>query len=247
MILRYRSWAIEFYVFWLIASILAMSLFYSLGLWQLQRYQDKQEWLYTQSEWSIEGFFLPNFTVYLDNKILNGVPGYEVFQAFQLHKKNNKKTSPELVLISRGFVAQPKNNQQHYSRSTLPTIHLPSSEGKQAIILSTKKIGINLRKYPRTYLESDLTRLRATLRMSKLDLPEIEKILKTQFVQLKLPLQTSYYCSLSNTSPYQLSPLPETNTWLKPHKHLGYAAQWFAFCLLTLILFIRFGIRRIKQ
>ncbi len=236
-----RRWTIQFNFFWLVVSMLAIGLFYALGTWQLQRYQDKQGWIEAQSEIMIEGKFLPNFTLYLDNKIMDNKPGYEVFQAFQL--KNNASL-PQTVLISRGWVAQPKNKQDHYDRGHLPQVTLPDSENLETVPLKAKMIKTTQPKYAITHLETTLTPAKTTIRASRLDIPEIEKALQKHTPPL--PLVSAYYFSLPKESVYQLTPLPEVKNWLNPHKHLGYAAQWFLFCLITLFLFLRFGTRLIK-
>ena len=110
MNLSYRCAKIQFNPIWLLISMLAMGVFCSLGMWQIQRYQDKQLWLETQAEQIIEGRFLEDFMLYIDNKIKGSTPGYEVFQAFQL---TSKTSPPQAVLISRGWIAQPKNSQDN--------------------------------------------------------------------------------------------------------------------------------------
>jgi cytochrome oxidase assembly protein ShyY1 len=222
-------------LWWLIVSILAMYLFHSLGMWQLQRYEAKKNWLDQQSEIELKGVLLNNFTLYIDNKIMHQKPGYEVFQAFQLIKKNHLST--EVALISRGWIEQPKNAQQHHDRSYLPQISLSSQEPIQ---IKTQKIAFIPTKYGITHFEINKKNTELTIRASRLDLVEVQKILNKQANQLKLI--ASYYLTLPKNSAYQLTPLPETSTWLHPHKHLGYALQWFAFELITLFLFIRFGL-----
>ena len=126
MVVKHPRWTLQFGFWWLIVTILTMSLFYFLGMWQLQRYHDKQNWLETQSEIEIEGTFLDNFILFIDNKIMHQKPGYEVFQAFQL--RENTRLTSQVVLISRGWIEQPKNAQQHHVRSHLPQIPLPSQD-----------------------------------------------------------------------------------------------------------------------
>lgn len=243
MNMTYRAWTIEFSLLWLIASILAMALFFSLGCWQLQRYQDKQAWVEAQLEGTVEGTFLPSPLIYIDNKIMHHAPGYEVLQGFEL---KNSTSTQEVVLISRGWVAQPKNAQEHYDRSHLPLITTPNPNHiSMPLHLKTKIIKIFEPKYGITHLESFKTAGQTTtIRVSRLDISEIKKFFDNK--NNKFNLITTHYYSLPKDSEYQLSPLPEVSTWLNPHKHLGYAVQWFAFCLITLFLFIRFGMRAIK-
>lgn len=233
--------------FWLIVSILAIVLFCSLGNWQLKRYHEKQNWLEEQTDVELSGEFLDNFTIYLDNKILNQKPGYEVFQAFKPSNSNIEHN--KLVLVSRGWIEQPKDANQHHQRKYLPAISTPSGP----ILLKAKKIRRLPSKYGITH--SELYNLAPyqnssayKLRISRLDMLYIQESLKSKISNLNLTLD--YYFSLPdnlNNSAYQLTPLPEPSTWLNPHKHLGYAVQWYAFGLITLFLFARFGIcKRVK-
>lgn len=236
-----RRWTIQLNFFWLIVSMLAMGLFYYLGTWQLERYQEKKGWIESQSELTLEGQFLSDFTLYIDNKIRNNIPGYEIFQAFQL--KNNTAPS-KLVLISRGWVAQPENAQGHYDRSHLPKITLPDLPNLNPIVLKATLIKTTQPKYLTTHLETTITPTQTTIRASRLDMKEIEKTLFKH--QPPRHLISTYYLSLPKESVYQLTPLPEIKNWLNPQKHLGYAAQWLLFCLITLFLFLRFGTQLVK-
>lgn len=239
----YGSWTIRFSWFWVIASILAITLFCFLGSWQLQRYHDKQAWVETQLEGEAEGIFLESPLIFIDNKIMNQTPGYEVFQGFKL---KNTASPQEIVLVSRGWIAQPQNTQKHYDRSHLPLITTPNlNEMTTPIHLKTKTIKILPSKYGITHLESfKIPGQITTVRASRLDMPLIKEYFNKE--NNKFNLITTYYYSLPKDSEYQLSPLPEVSSWLNPHKHLGYAVQWFAFGIITLFLFIRFGMRVIK-
>lgn len=244
--LTYRHWTINFGIFWLALSLLAIGLFSSLGIWQLQRYEDKQAWLQEQPELDFHGVFLDSFVIYLDNKIMHSTPGYEIFQGFAYHTPSGQK---EIALVSRGWIAQPKNAQNHDDRSVLPEILTPQIDTPLTPIhIKTKTIPTTQSKYGITYTETNINKnpdnSKITLRISRLDIPDIQKSLDQQ--GLKIKLNTSYYLSLEKYSGYQLTPLPEPQAWLNPHKHLGYAVQWFAFGLITLFLYIRFGCRLIK-
>ena len=218
-----------------------MTLFFYLGCWQLQRYQNKQAWIEAQLEEEVQGTFLVSPLIFVDNKIMNQTPGYEVLQGFQL---KNRSSTQEVVLISRGWVAQPKNAQEHYDRSHLPLVTNPS-DPSIPIHLKTKIIKVIEPKYGISHLESfKMPGQITTIRTSRLDMLEIKKLFLKE--DSRLNLITTYYYSLPKESEYQLSPLPEVSSWLNPHKHLGYAVQWFAFCLITLFLFIRFGMCVIK-
>ncbi len=241
MNLSYRCAKLEFKLAWLLVSMITMGAFFSLGMWQLQRYQDKQLWLETQAEQIIEGLFLEDFILYIDNKIKGSTPGYEVFQAFQL---KNKTSPSQAVLISRGWIAQPKNSQDNYDRKKLPDIPLFNEKTTLHILhLKTRSIKSLPPKYGLTHFDLPQSTAPLSIRASRLDIPETQNFVNNHKQGLKLNLISDYYLSLPKTSAYQLTPLPDVKTWLNPHKHLGYAMQWFLFCLITVFLFIRFGIK----
>ena len=64
---------------------------------------------------SVEGEFLPRFTVYLDNKLNHGRVGYEVITPLKLRDGSN-------VLVNRGWVAAGT------TRDALPEVRTPAGE-----------------------------------------------------------------------------------------------------------------------
>jgi surfeit locus 1 family protein len=119
-----------------IAAILAIVIMVQLGNWQLSRAQEKesrQERLdhlslepavaLTDNEVTLEDFryrqvevrgnYLPEHTIYLDNKIYRGMAGYHILTPMRIG------TSSMHVLVNRGWVAATRD------RSKLPEVTTP--------------------------------------------------------------------------------------------------------------------------
>ena len=130
---RPRLWAIA-----LAAAACAAGI--ALGNWQLRRAEEKRVVL---PHVTVEGEFLPRFTVYLDNKLNHGRVGYEVITPLKLRDGSN-------VLVNRGWVAAGA------TRDTLPEVRTPAGQ------VSVE--GIALDGLPRVLsLQKDAGKLRQTL------------------------------------------------------------------------------------
>jgi surfeit locus 1 family protein len=123
---RPRGWGLA-------ASAIACVLFISLGNWQSRRAADKRELganldraaqsapielpsttAVVHKRVAARGHFLAERTVFLDNKLRRGRPGYEVVTPLRIGGAH--------VLVNRGWVAAPA------SREKLPEVRTPSGE-----------------------------------------------------------------------------------------------------------------------
>jgi surfeit locus 1 family protein len=130
---RPRLWAIA-----LAAAACAAGI--ALGNWQLRRAEEKRVVL---PHVTVEGEFLPRFTVYLDNKLNHGRVGYEVITPLKLRDGSN-------VLVNRGWVAAGA------TRDALPEVRTPAGQ--------VRVEGIALDGLPRVLsLQKDAGKLRQTL------------------------------------------------------------------------------------
>ena len=86
----------------------------ALGDWQLRRAEEKRATAGVPSL-VLRGEFLPKYTVFLDNKLRRGRPGYEVVQPFRI-------AGDGAVLVNRGWIAAGP------SRAQLPQIRTPAGE-----------------------------------------------------------------------------------------------------------------------
>lgn len=213
-------------------TLLFMSLFISLGVWQWNRANEKERLLQQYALRSanklplskmdvnqdlrfypvqLEGRFDQPHTFYLDNKTYQGKPGYEVYTPFKA------KGLAQPILIDRGWIALGEN------RATLPAL--------PAVPRTVKIEGILVK--PPAYFVLGALDEKSTLpwpkRIEYIDLQILSKLLGYPLFPYVLKLETG--------SPYGF-----TQTWqavmVKPEKHRGYAVQWFAFALTLLILFV---------
>ena len=86
----------------------------ALGEWQSRRAEEKRAAAGAPS-FVLRGEFVPRNTVFLDNKLRRGRPGYEVVQPFRI-------AGDGTVLVNRGWVAAGP------SRAQLPQVRTPAGE-----------------------------------------------------------------------------------------------------------------------
>ena len=110
------------------AAGLACAAGIALGQWQTGRAAEKRA-LGALERVTLEGEFVPRFTVYLDNKTHRGRVGYEVVTPLKL------KGSAEHVLVNRGWVEAAR------TRDVLPEVPTPSGE--------VRIEGVSLARLPR--------------------------------------------------------------------------------------------------
>lgn len=87
----------------------------ALGNWQTDRAAEKRALATAQVQASLRGVFDAKYTVFLDNKILRGRPGYHVVQPLRLAGGSH-------VLVNRGWAAAGA------SRAQLPEVRTPAGE-----------------------------------------------------------------------------------------------------------------------
>jgi surfeit locus 1 family protein len=96
--------------------VAACAAFIALGNWQSRRAEEKRA-LVAQLEKNrvaLDGTFLPDYTVFLDNKIRNHRAGYEVVTPLRV--------DGESVLVNRGWVEAGR------TRDVLPGVRTPAGE-----------------------------------------------------------------------------------------------------------------------
>lgn len=196
-------------------------LFLSLGIWQINRAEEKQQWLDNQqsqlndsakphsmaalaslSEFTkvrLEGRFDAGQFWHLQNQVLNGVTGFDILVPFT-------NANQQSVLINLGWSEEPLTTLDHLPLGPI-TI--------EAIV------------------------------RAPLDLPFVENIfteLESSVVEI-LPeyfpypdLINSNYLQIEPDQPYALVTHWQ-HTVMKPAKHIGYAIQWFAMAVVLLIAF----------
>ncbi len=214
-----------------IFCLLFLPLTIHLGFWQLDRADEKSIFLNAleakksqdlsvwQGDTPVEdNLFIPFEVVghyqpeifLLDNRISNGVVGYEVLSVFQLF-------TGEKILVNRGWIKAEKYREflpEIASPRQLVTLagHFYRPEGEVPIL---KQVPFSV-DWPKRIQQVEWARINQALGDKKLSaLAEFRLVSDDQVGAYK----TGW---------------PETN--MLPEKHLGYAYQWFALSAVLIIL-----------
>ena len=243
--------------FWLItcAAALGVAITASLGVWQLGRASDKealQRAIEQQSAKSglsnpdllkaseavalvhrravLTGVWLPQHTVFLDNRQMDAKPGFFVLTPFEL--TDQPSGVQKVILVQRGWVAR------HFlDRSLVPVVPTPGGvvqiEGR--IALPPSKL------YAFKGADNGLIR-------QNIDVPEFGQQIQRDFLSVAL-LQTDTVVQPGVTPTVATDGL--LRRWQQPHagveKHYGYMAQWWALSALIAILYVWFQIVRPRK
>ena len=212
------------------AAVVLLPALVALGFWQLERAQQKERLL---QSWSAPEIYnsIPDPTVlsvqpfiavelvgrfdtkrffFLDNRIRNGVVGYEVIAFFY-----PRQGSP--LLVNLGWVSAV------YDRRKLPDVLLP--EGERKVTGRVRKIA------PAFVLDESLIRSgeQWPYLIQILDAERMGSLLQETVLPLELKVMQPLVSSLDINWPVST---------MTPEKHLGYAVQWFAMSLMLCGLLI---------
>lgn len=241
MSLKFRFWLIT------LAALLSIGLTASLGRWQMGRAAQKealQTALEAQSALPVldanavlaapeplstvhrkavlRGSWLPEHTVFLDNRQMDSKQGFFVVTPFELADPLGGRRP--VILVQRGWVAR------HFQdRGLVPAVPTPAGvvqiEGRMAPPPS--------KLYEFKGLDDGLIR-------QNIDLPEFARQIHRDLLGITL-LQTDAAASPS-VADGLLRHWQRPNTGVE--KHYGYAAQWWALSALIAILYVWFQIVR---
>lgn len=158
---------------------------------------------------SLQGHFLNDYTVLLDNKTNNGATGYHVFVPLSL--KDNS-----VILVNQGWIPIGA------SRSRLPS--LPGVKGEVTI---EGYLDFAYRNpFIHQALETDS--IQWPLRVQQLDLALLQELTGKNIHQMLVVLD--------NNSPYAFEAQEKIVTTISPARHRGYAFQWFSLAAVLLVL-----------
>lgn len=209
-----------------------MPVLIGLGLWQLQRADEKeqieQDWSARQQQAAqalpppldsaelayvrveLRGHFLADRQFFLDNRMRDGRYGMEVLTPLRV------EGSAELVLVNRGWVAGDR------ARRTLPQVSTPN--GVQHLLGSiyvSPGTPYTLGSPPQ---ENSWPRL-----LLALDMGEIPMLLEERVYPFSVRLEADSPAALTVDWPLVNS---------APEKHRAYAMQWFAMSLALLCMYL---------
>jgi len=221
-------------------TIAGVFLFVSLGLWQFERAEYKQsiESKYKarlQADYTVfkpvdnwfdieyqkvmlQGAYLEDKTLLLDNQLDSGRAGYHVITPFEL-------PGGELVLVNRGWVAVGS------SRQLLPTIASPVDANTVRGIVTLP--GDDIYRLGEVSIGEQWPQLIPFVDINALQ-PAFDNRLFPILIWLGSDQDGIY---LRDWQP----------VWLKPEKSRAYAWQWIAFALVALLLFFILNLRKFND
>ena len=227
-------------LFSIVITIVAITLFINLSLWQLQRANYKNQLtvlIHTQNirsrinllhekiawpearfrEVEVEGVFEPEQQIFLDNIVKSGKPGYHVITPLKL------KNSEQRILINRGWIGTGEDRMQ------LPIVSTPKGTVKIAGTLDKP------RSKPVLLFTDYLPDFEGNQRWIYIDTDYMSKKWKMPIAAYML-LQTE-----PKTDPNLSRKWPSYVN--KASMHIGYSIQWAAFALISFIGFIAINLK----
>ena len=210
------------------------SLFFFLGLWQIERGQAKKiiieefnnnltkkpSYLEIDSKkWDrvfVEGKWDSSKQILIDNVIHRGISGFKVLTPLKI--KNSEKT----ILVDRGWIKRER------SRQTIPDIKVQEDTVMVSGILESPELGL--------VLSEDLV----TKTWPKISQTKNPNILLKEYDETMYKLLLMADPLLKNSLEY----IKIVPTNMMPSKHFGYAAQWFSMFLVLCLMFIWYGYKK---
>lgn len=209
------------------------AVFFALGVWQIERGQNKQQVLdafnaaikaepsvlsSTSKKWQrvyVSGVFDESRQILIDNTIFRGRVGFKVFTPFIL------ESSDKLLLVDRGWI------EQESFRENLPSITINSSFAELSGLLVNPELGF--------VLSEDL--------ISK-TWPKISQTQSLDYLVKEYPEELYPFILVAEpTFKDALNYMEVIPTNMPPVKHYGYALQWFTMFLVLCGMYIYFGLK----
>ena len=209
-------------------------LFFSLGLWQIERGQAKTTILaefednlsntptYLNQEskrWDrvyVKGIWDSSKQILVDNVINRGVVGYKVLTPLRIIETN------QLILVDRGWVKQNK------FRDILPNIELVEGDEVISGILEYPELGL--------VLSEDLI----SKEWPKVSQTKSLEVISKEYDEFIYPMILLADPILKNSLEY----IKITPTNMTPTKHYGYSAQWFLMFLVLCLMYLWYGFKK---
>ena len=209
-------------------------LFFSLGLWQIERGQTKTTILaefednlskmptYLNQEskkWDrvyVKGKWDSSKQILVDNVINRGIVGYKVLTPLRIIETN------QLILVDRGWIKQNK------FRDILPNIELVEGDEFISGILEYPELGL--------VLSEDLI----SKEWPKVSQTKSLEVISKEYDEFIYPMILLADPILKNSLEY----IKITPTNMTPTKHFGYSAQWFLMFLVLCLMYLWYGFKK---
>ena len=210
------------------------SVFFALGLWQIERGQAKANIILEfennlkkdasvfsedSKKWDkvfINGTWDNSRQMLVDNVINKGVAGYKVLTPFKI------SNSDTLILVDRGWIPR------EASRQTLPNIDINNIKEKVFGTLENPELGFVLSDI---LVSGDWPKVSQTKNLNVISKEYNDPL--AQFILVADPI-------LKNSLEY-LKIIPIN---MMPSKHYGYSAQWFTMFLVLCFMYIWLGYKK---
>ena len=217
-------------IFFIIFAVL----FFSLGIWQIERGQAKTQimsefenkltkdpfYLNAESKkWDrvlVNGKWENKKQLLIDNVIHQGIAGYKVLTPLRINETN------KLILVDRGWIKQNKFRDQ------LPDIQIPEDFASVIGTLEQPELGLVLSD---ELISNNWPKISQTKNVEVISKAYTEEIFP--MILLADPL-------LKNSLEY----IKITPTNMTPIKHYGYSSQWFLMFLVLCFMYIWYGLSR---
>ncbi len=230
---------------WVFSYLALFTLFLSLGVWQINRANEKQDFLNTEAKRTNETVELDSRAQYepsalryknativghydtkqqflLDNQIDAGKAGYFVFTPFILQNSN------KAILVNRGWIPLIE------PRATLPNVNF----------LAENDITVNgrINNFPSIGLK-----LAGANQPTKSN-PAVVGVIDAQILATVLGVELFHFqLELDANSPNGFKREWTVKKIMQPEQHLGYAFQWFGLAFVLTIIFIKFGFSKTTE
>jgi surfeit locus 1 family protein len=210
------------------------SVFFALGLWQIERGQAKANIILEfennlkkdasvfsedSKKWDkvfINGTWDNSRQMLVDNVIYRGVAGYKVLTPFKI------SNSDTFILVDRGWIPR------EASRQTLPNIDINNIKEKVFGTLENPELGFVLSDI---LVSGDWPKVSQTKNLDVISKEYNDPL--AEFILVADPI-------LKNSLEY-LKIIP---TNMMPSKHYGYSAQWFTMFLVLCFMYIWLGYKK---
>ena len=219
---------------------LVLVLLISLGTWQMNRSEEKQQLLdrYEQaptlpalvyaeigSDWEnrrfrkiqLSGYYDDQHQVLLENQVRNSQPGYMVLTPFHIENENR------VVMVNRGWISQGDR------AGKVPAVMVSSDQRSlTGLINHPPEVGMRI----------------GSLDDSRAGWPKIVPYMDTDWLALQMGVDISpWIILLGENQPdgYIREWMPSVR--MTPEKHKGYAFQWYSLAIALVFLFVAGSMR----
>lgn len=241
MLIKFGRYSMKFHLVTTLAYFCLLTLLVMLGFWQLDRANQKSEFLKIEEQKSVanvidlslinsddsdslryrkvlvEGDYDSDHQFLIDNQISEGKAGYFILTPFLLKGEN------KAVLVNRGWLPA------GLDRSTLPELEITTKPNSiTGRINNFPSVGIKL----------------AGAEIPTDSWPSVVQVVNSDVLAKKLGYKLfNFQIELSKEMPDGYKREWHASTVMLPEQHIAYATQWFLLALTLTIIFIWYSLK----